>query len=312
MRPSSAAGCPYFDPPGAQDARLIAACRQHFLHFLPVPRGQGSFGPDARLRGCAGCRAMEAPCFPPHTCVSAMSARKGAADAGSRRLRHRPPEPCTAPLAKSRSAAYCLYGRIHTGPPMNLEAEPNLEPGRAYRTRELRRWSANPTRLARRLVREGKLHEAAHGLFYAPVESRFGQAPASDSEILRAFLGGERFVITGPPRWNALGLASTAMFAATLAYNTRRTGNFTFDGRRFMLRRVLFPEEPPAEWFVVDLLQHHDMAGTSLTDLEHSLTATLRAGRWRIDRLREMAAKYGTKATQALVARCIASAGATT
>jgi hypothetical protein len=32
---------------------------------------------------------------------------------------------------------------------MNTPARPELEPGRAYRTRDLRPWSANPTRLAR-------------------------------------------------------------------------------------------------------------------------------------------------------------------
>jgi len=192
---------------------------------------------------------------------------------------------------------------------MSLAAEPNLEPGRAYRTRELRRWSANPTRLARRLVREGSLREAAHGLFYAPVESRFGPAPARDAEILRAFLDGDRFLITGPPRWNALGLGSTAMFAATLVYNTRRTGDFTFDGQRFLLRRVLFPDSASPEWFVVDLLQHHEMAGTSLADLEQRLASSLRDGRWNARRLRDMADKYGTKATLALVERCLARAG---
>ena len=192
---------------------------------------------------------------------------------------------------------------------MSLASEPNLEPGRAYRTRELRRWSANPARLARRLVREGRLREAAHGLFYAPVESRFGPAPARDEEILRAFLDGDRFVITGPPRWNALGLGSTAMFAVTLVYNTQRTGDFTFDGRRFLLRRVLFPEDPPPEWFIVDLLQHHEMAGTSLAVLEQRLTSTLREGRWNVTRLRDMADEYGTKATLALVERCLANAG---
>lgn len=191
---------------------------------------------------------------------------------------------------------------------MSLAAQPDLEPGRAYRTRELRRWSANPTRLARRLVREGKLCEAGHGLFYAPLASRFGPAPARDEELLRAFLGGHPFVITGPPLWNALGLGSTAMFAATLVYNTRRTGDFTLDGRRFLLRRVLFPEDPPAEWFVVDLLQHHEMAGVPLAELERRLTETLCAGRWDAARLREMADRYGTKSTLGLVERSIASA----
>ena len=192
---------------------------------------------------------------------------------------------------------------------MSLAAKPNLEPGKAYRTRELRCWSANPSRLARRLVREGRLREAGHGLFYAPVESRFGPAPARDEEILRVFLDEDRFVITGPPRWNALGLGSTAMFATTLVYNTRRTGEFTFDGRRFLLRRVLFPESPSPEWFVVDLLQHHEMAGASLAELEQRLTSTLHDGRWNAKRLRDMADEYGTKATLALVERCLAEAG---
>ncbi len=154
---------------------------------------------------------------------------------------------------------------------MNTPARPELVPGRAYRTRDLRPWSANPTRLARRLVDEGKLREAAHGLYYAPLLTRFGPAPASSEELLRAFLGGERFLVTGPPFWNALGLGSTAMFAVTLVYNTRRSGEFQLGGRRFLLRRVYFPENPSAEWFIVDLLQHHDMAGAGLTAVTDSI-----------------------------------------
>jgi len=192
---------------------------------------------------------------------------------------------------------------------MSLAAQTTLEPGKAYRTRELRRFSANPARLARRLVREGKLQQAAHGLFYAPVKSRFGQAPPSEEEILRGFLGSSPFLITGPPKWNALELGATAMFAATLAYNRRRTGEFTFDGRRFLLRRVDFPERPTPEWYVIDLLQHHDMAGASLAELEDRLVATLRKGRWERERLRAMAEQYGTKATLELVERSLRRAG---
>ena len=191
---------------------------------------------------------------------------------------------------------------------MSLAAQPKLEPGKTYRTRELRRFGANPARLARRLVREGKLQQAAHGLYYAPVQSRFGQAPPPDDEILRGFLGDSPFVITGPPKWNALGLGATAMFAATLAYNQKRTGEFTFDGRRFILRRVYFPDRPSPEWFVIDLLQHHDMAGVSLAELRERLVATLREGRWDRARLRAMAGQYGTKATLAVVEQCLREA----
>ena len=64
---------------------------------------------------------------------------------------------------------------------------------------------------------------------------------------------------------------------------------------------MYFPEDPSPEWFVVDLLQHHDMAGVALSELHEGLVATLRLGRWDRDRLREMAETYGTKATLALV-----------
>jgi hypothetical protein len=184
---------------------------------------------------------------------------------------------------------------------MSIAAQPQLEPGRAYRTRDLRQWSANPTRLARRLVHEGKLREAAHGLYYAPIPTRFGPVPASSEELLRAFLNGERFLVTGPPCWNALDLGSTAMFAVTLVYNTRRSGEFRLGGRRFLLRRVYFPDEPTAEWFIVDLLQHHGMAGVALSELREGLVATLRADRWDRTRLREMAETYGTKVTLGVV-----------
>lgn len=191
---------------------------------------------------------------------------------------------------------------------MTNPATPEFEPGRGYRTRDLQKWGANPTRLAHRLVREGKLHQVAHGLFYAPKQSRFGPVPASDEALLRAFFGDDPFVITGPPRWNALGLGSTAMFAATLVYNIRRTGEFKFGNRTFLFRRVRFPIEPAAEWFVVDLLQHHTMAGVSLTELKDRLVAALRVDRFDASRLRAMAQEYGTKATAALVEQAVLAA----
>ena len=191
---------------------------------------------------------------------------------------------------------------------MPATAQPDLEPGRAYRTHELRRWGQNPTRLATRLVREGRLREAAHGIYYAPVPTRFGPAPASEMELLRAFLNDTPFVITGPPRWNALDLGATAMFASTLVYNTERTGEFEIDGRRFLLRRVRFPSAPSPEWFVVDLFQHHAMAGVALTTLENGLERTMRSGRWDEHRLLAAAEAFGTYDTRARIEQCIAAA----
>ncbi len=192
---------------------------------------------------------------------------------------------------------------------MTTAAQPLFEPGRVYRTRELRGWSANPTRLAKRMVKEGTLRQAAHGLFYAPRPTRFGLAPPPETEILRGFFEGTPFIISGPPRWNALGLGATALFAATLVYNTKRTGEFQLDGRPYLLRRVLFPEDPPPEYYVVDLIQHHKMAGHSLTDIETQLAASAADGRWDTALLIEMAGQYGTKSTLASVKRALAMVG---
>lgn len=180
-----------------------------------------------------------------------------------------------------------------------------LEPGRVYRTREFRAWSANPPRLARQLVERGELVPLAHGLFAHPRQGRFGAVPPRDEEIVRAFLEGGPFVFTGPERWNALGLGTTGAFAVPLVYNTKRSGTFTFGKRRFLLRRVAFPEHPPVEWFVIDLLEHAEQAAASAKDVAEALARALSQGRFDRVVLSEMARRYGSRATGALVEHAI-------
>jgi hypothetical protein len=193
---------------------------------------------------------------------------------------------------------------------MTAPAQPQLEPGRVYRTRDLSDWSANPSRLARRLALEGVLIPLAYGLFAHPRRGSFGPVPPTDEELMRAFLGGTPHVFTGPDRWNALGLGTTAVFAAPLVYNTKRSGTFELGGRRFVLRRVAFPENPPPEWFVVDLLEHADQAGASRTDLVVALGRAVMRSAFDGDRLRDMGMQYGTKATQALIQSALATGAA--
>lgn len=191
---------------------------------------------------------------------------------------------------------------------MSHPAQPSLQPGRVYRTRDLAAWTANAPRLARRLVRDGALVQVAHGLFAAPKRSRFGTVPPDDTELMRAFLDGGPFLFTGPEEWNALGLGSTAVFSATLVYNTKRSGTFELGRRRFLLRRVAFPEKPTREWFVVDLLENADSAGVARSVLAEALAAAVARNDFDRERLRLMAEAYGTRATAALVARAIESA----
>ena len=194
---------------------------------------------------------------------------------------------------------------------MPAAARPRLTPGRVYRTKDLHRWGANASRLAGRLVREGGLVRLGHGVFHCPKQSRFGPVPPGDPELMRGFLEDSPFLFTGSDRWNALGLGTTAVFAEQLVYNKKRSGRFRFGNRTYRLRRVRFPRNPAPEWFVVDLLENRDMAGVSLDSLERALARAIGTGRWRPDKLRETAATYGTRRTQAAVNRALEAAGVT-
>lgn len=193
---------------------------------------------------------------------------------------------------------------------MPAPARPALQPGRVSRTRDLLAWGRNAPRPAARPVDEGTLVRLAHGLFRHPRRGRFGAVPPTDDELLRTFLDGKPFVFTGPIRWNALGLGTTALFAHPLVYDTRRSGTFVLGGRRFVLRRVGFPVDPSPEWFVVDLIENAAAAGTSRPALVPRLASAVAAGAFETDRLVEQAARYGTRATRAAIAQAVGAATA--
>jgi hypothetical protein len=190
---------------------------------------------------------------------------------------------------------------------MPAARQPDLKPGRVYRTRELARWSVNPTRFAQRLVRDGVLQPLAPGLYVHPRKSRFGDVPPTTEELLRGFLEGSPYVITGPERWNPLGLGTTAVLPVTLVYNTKRSGEIELGNRRFLFRRVAFPQRPTPEWFTIDLLEHADMAGASRADLEAALARRLASRELEREALHAAASRYGTRATTQLVERALAS-----
>ncbi len=177
----------------------------------------------------------------------------------------------------------------------------NLTPGRVYRTADLKRWGANPTRLAEQLVATGKLRKLRHGLYYRPQRSKWGVVPPARDEVLRAVLRDTPFVVTGSGVWNALGLGSTAVFAAPLVYNGKLSGEATIDVFRFVFRRVRFPLSMNTEWCVIDLIQNREMAGLDVETLRQTLRPAVMDGRFDAVRLQQMAADYGTRETQALV-----------
>ena len=191
---------------------------------------------------------------------------------------------------------------------MSTPANPNLRLGTVYRTKFFRKYGENPTRLAARLVSEGRLEKLRSGLYYAPRTSRFGVVPPSDRELLRAFFGGSPYLVTGPSVWNTLALGSTSVANVQLVYNLERTGEIELAGRRFDLRRVRFPHRDVGpEYYVVDLFENAELAGVELSVLSDNLRRALANQRFDPSRLEDAARRYGSKRTLRAVRHAIAA-----
>jgi len=193
---------------------------------------------------------------------------------------------------------------------MTRPANPPLTPGRVYRTRELGRWSANPSRLAKRLVRTAAAVQVGPGMYARLVRTRWGDGPPPVEQLLRAFLGGGAYLLTGSVAWNALDLGSTQVLPVQLVYNTKRSGRFVLGGIPFWLRRKPFPRKPALEWFVIDLLENQPLLGIDGMAVRRALSAALRARRFEVRMLLRMARTYGSRDTVECVIGAVAEAGA--
>ena len=63
----------------------------------------------------------------------------------------------------------------------------HLRPGRVYRTEELAQWSSSVDRHLKELTEDGTLQKLRNGLYYCPRRFAFGEAPADEHELVRAF-----------------------------------------------------------------------------------------------------------------------------
>ena len=85
----------------------------------------------------------------------------------------------------------------------------HLRPGRVYRREDLLPWSRSVDRHLKELTDDGTLQKLRTGLYYSPRKFEFGEAPADEHELVKAFLKTDRFVVTSPNAYNQLGLGTT-------------------------------------------------------------------------------------------------------
>ncbi|MGB6774811.1 MAG: hypothetical protein WBE45_10560, partial [Terriglobales bacterium] len=87
----------------------------------------------------------------------------------------------------------------------------HLRPGRVYRREDLLPWSQSVDRHLKELTVDGTLQKLRTGLYYSPRKFEFGEAPADEHELVKAFLKTDRFVVTSPNAYNQLGLGTTQL-----------------------------------------------------------------------------------------------------
>lgn len=137
------------------------------------------------------------------------------------------------------------------------EVKSHLRPGQVYRRSDLEKWSKAVDRHVHQLLDEGQLTKLAGGLYYAPKQTAFGEAPADAAALVQAFLKDHRFLLTSPNVYNSLGVGTTQLYNETVVYNHKRHGRFRLGGRVFDFRmKPYFPLEASREFLMVDLVNN--------------------------------------------------------
>ena len=136
----------------------------------------------------------------------------------------------------------------------------HLKMGMLYRRSDLESFSTSIDRHLAQLVEDGTLKKVGSGLYLVPKSSKWGgELPASDEELVRAFLKDDRFLIFSFNSYNSLGLGTTQLYNNTIVYNLKRHGTFTLGNRVFEFHmRPSFPEKMTKENLLVDMLNHLD------------------------------------------------------
>ena len=131
----------------------------------------------------------------------------------------------------------------------------HLKPGEVYRRADLQQWTTAVDRHLQQLVGEGVLEKLSGGLYYVPRTSVFGKTPADERELVSAFLKDNRFVLTSPSDYNALGVGTTQLYNERRVYNQKRHGAYKLGNRTFrFVRKPYVPAKLTKEFLLVDLV----------------------------------------------------------
>lgn len=184
------------------------------------------------------------------------------------------------------------------------ELKRHLKPGQAYRRADLARWSTSVDRHLRELVESGTLRKLSGGLYVYPKETAFGPAPASDKEVVSAFLKDDTFLLASPNAYNSLGVGTTQLYDKTVVYNHKRHGEFRLGNRTFAFRvKPRFPKALTKEFLLVDLVNNVDQLAEAKDEVLKRVAA--RAADSDPKRLRRAVRAYGSERAKKFFERAL-------
>ena len=180
----------------------------------------------------------------------------------------------------------------------------HLKPGQAYRRADLARWSTSVDRHLKQLVESGTLKKLSGGLYAYPKETAFGPAPASDKDVVGAFLKNDPFLLASPNAYNSLGVGTTQLYDKTVVYNHKRHGEFQLGGRKFAFRmKPRFPKSLTKEFLLVDLVNNVDQLAEAKDEVLDRVMKRVATSDRR--RLRRAVRDYGNERAKKFFARSL-------
>ncbi|MHB0773384.1 hypothetical protein ACYCVF_33445 [Bradyrhizobium sp. 1.29L] len=141
------------------------------------------------------------------------------------------------------------------------------------------------------------LKKLSGGLYAYPKETAFGPAPASDKEMVGAFLKNDPFLLASPNAYNSLGVGTTQLYDKTVVYNHKRHGEFQLGNRKFAFRvKPRFPKSLTKEFLLVDLVNNVDQLAEAKDEVLKRVMQ--RAASTDRRRLRRAVRDYGNERTK--------------
>jgi len=172
-----------------------------------------------------------------------------------------------------------------------------MKPGVVYRRKELESHSKSVDRDLAKLCSSGEVTKVAPGLYVKMEKSRFGSLPPRDKDLVRAFLGDNRFLLMSYNHYNTLGLGLTQLRGDTFVYNRKRHTKATLGSRNFVFKNVSeFPNQLSREYLLVDLLNNLENVGESPETILRNLDQ--KKGEFDRQKVGLMASRYGKVKTK--------------